>query len=401
MKYSIVALATFVLTACQISGSDHQSAKNDTTTSPKSDSISKDTLASLPVTPEAKAIVNDSLNELAAVIAGLTEHSAIYGATTESSAYQQYYKTFNSRWQNFDSTRISRLRAFQTQELKTVVPHQNTLFYPFSGPDILYANCFFPDAANYVMIGLEPVGSLPDFASADSVGNYFDKLNTSLNAILKFSFFRTISMSSDLKNKQVDGTLHVLLLFLKRNGHAIAGIKPLTVDSLGNIAYQPSFKVLKSSNFKSKGVEITFISPEKVTKTVTYFSLNAADDGLKNNEGFVKYLNQLTPFTTYLKGASYLMHKSNFSIIRNLILGQSTSVVQDDSGIAMHYFTDSGSRWTYHLFGQYTRPIPMFSNCYQKDLDSLYTQQGSKPIGFGIGYNFRDKNSNFMVAVKN
>jgi hypothetical protein len=43
----------------------------------------------------------------------------------------------------------------------------------------------------------------------------------------------------------------------------------------------------------------------------------------------------------------------------------------------------------------------MFSAFYQADLDSTYKQQGSKPIGFGIGYNFRDKNSNFMIATKN
>ncbi|MDI9340359.1 MAG: hypothetical protein QM534_07270 [Sediminibacterium sp.] len=399
MKYFVPGFAILLFMACQTNTAKDTTASEEVHPQETKDTTTKDTTA-LPVTAETNATVNDSLNDLAAVIAGMTEHSTFYPATTGSSAYQQYYKTFNTRWQSFDSSRISKLKTFQSGELKTVVPHQNTLFYPFSGPDILYANCFFPDAEKYVMIGLEPVGSLPDFSSADSVGGYFDKLNTSLNAILKFSFFRTISMSSDLKNKQVDGTLHVLLLFLKRNGHAIANIKPLTIDSLGNVVYQSSFKTLKSANFKSKGVEITFVTPENITKTVTYFSMNAADDGLKSNPGFVTYLKQLKTFTTYLKGASYLMHKSNFSIIRNSILAQSTSVVQDDSGIAMHYFTNSGFQWSYQLFGQYTRPIPMFSNCYQKDLDSLYKQQGSKDIGFGIGYNFRDKNSNFMVAVK-
>ena len=42
----------------------------------------------------------------------------------------------------------------------------------------------------------------------------------------------------------------------------------------------------------------------------------------------------------------------------------------------------------------------MFSQFYQADLDSTYKLQGAKPIGFGIGYNFRDKNSNFMIANK-
>lgn len=87
-------------------------------------------------------------------------------------------------------------------------------------------------------------------------------------------------------------------------------------------------------------------------------------------------------------------------MVRNVILDQSQHVVQDDSGIAFHYFQEDDQKWSYSFFGQYLKPIPMFSAFYQKDLDSLYKQQGSKPIGFGIGYNFKDKNSNFMIATK-
>lgn len=405
MKYFFLLCLAFSLVACQTSSSSSEAEVNKD--SLVSDSTSQTSLQTetttptLPATPTLTASVNDSLNEVAAIIAGMQQNTQRFKATLSSSAYQQFSKTFTERWQNFDTTRVMKLKMFCDTELNALLPKQATLFYPFSGPDILYANCFFPNAQRYVMVGLEPVGSLPDFSSADSLGGYFDKLNTSLNAILKFSFFRTVSMSSDLKNKQVDGTLHVLLLFLKRNGNAIANIKPLTLDSTGQVVYLESLKALKTGNYKSKGVEITFLTPDSEAKTVTYFSLNAADDGLKNNTGFVLYLKKLNTLTTYLKGASYLMHKSNFSIIRSQILTQSAAIVQDDSGIALRYFSDSGASWTYHLFGKYTRPIPMFSACYQSDLDRLYTQKGSKNIGFGIGYNFRDKNSNFMIAIKN
>lgn len=87
-------------------------------------------------------------------------------------------------------------------------------------------------------------------------------------------------------------------------------------------------------------------------------------------------------------------------MVRNVILNQSEHVIQDDSGIAFHYFTESNRAWSYTFYGSYIRPIAMFSAFYQADLDSTYKQQGSKNIGFGIGYNFRDKNSNFMIATK-
>jgi hypothetical protein len=394
-KYGCAALSIIFLTACQTKVKDEQKQEV------KMDTVKKTDTTVVEEMSRPQTIVNDSLNEIAAIIAGMQENSSRFLELIENPNYQAYYKSFNSRWAGFDSSRMTKLKTFQTDELEKVVPAQSILFYPFSGPDILYANTFFPKAERYIMIGLEPVGSLPELHQADSLKGYFDKLNNSLNAILKFSFFRTVSMSSDLKNKQVDGTLHVLLLFLKRNGHAIADIKPLTVDSTGKAIYMNSFKELKSTPLKTRGVEITFITPEKEVKTVTYFSLNAADDGLRENQGFVTYMKQLNPCNTYLKGASYLMHKSYFSVIRDIILNQSKAVIQDDSGIALRYFSENQRTWEYHFFGKYTRPIPMFGSCYQSDLDSVYKQQGSKDIGFGIGYNFRDKNSNFMVAVRN
>lgn len=345
---------------------------------------------------------NDSLNSLANLMAGIADSNSVYRDVQASADFIAFSQNFDKRWMKFDSARLTSLRTFRDTELAKIVKTSSTLFYPFSGPDILYAQTFFPDADKYVMVGLEPVGSLPRFDTADkdSLDIYYSKVNTSLNAILKFSFFRTQSMKSDLKNNDVDGTLHLLILFLKRTGNQLCSAKPVTLDSAGAIVYQESFAALKKVKTNTRGLELKFTDLQNKPKTLYYFSLNAADGGLKSNGNFVNYLKSMGTVTTYLKGASYLMHKSYFSIIRNVILEQSEQVVQDDSGISFHYFADSGQNWSFQLYGQYTKPIPMFKEFYQKDLDSLYKQQGAKEIGFGIGYNFKDKNSNLLIATK-
>lgn len=346
--------------------------------------------------------INDSLNALVNIIAGISDTSFIYKQIQLSNDFKEFSRNFNTRWKNFDSTRLMNLKKFKENEISKIVKPQTTLFYPFSGPDILHAQTFFPEADKYVMIGLEPVGSLPDFklANIDSLDLYYSKVNTSLNAILKFSFFRTESMSKDLKNKEVDGTLHLLCLFLKRTGNQFSSITPITIDSLGGVKKINSFIDLKNIETNTKGVEIKFIDSKNHSKTLYYYSLNAADGGLNYNKGFTAYLKNMGTVNTYLKGASYLMHKSYFSIVRNIILNQSNNVIQDDSGIAFRYFLNDSHKWSYTFFGQYLKPIPLFAQFYQKDLDSLYKKQGSKTIGFGIGYNFKDKNSNFMIATK-
>lgn len=367
---------------------------------------SKDSLAVVAVQkeelPAPLPAINDSLNAIAKLITGTCSDCPAYKAVTGSKHYTEFSAAFSKRWHEFDSTRIQQLKGFRENELAKEIKPEPNLFYPFSGPDILYAGLFFPDAEKIVMIGLEPVGTLPDFAAmkGDSVKRYYSQLNTSLNAILKFSFFRTESMNKDLKHSEVDGTIHLLLLFLNGTGNNLVSAKPVTIDSLGRKQYIDSFAALKKSNYKTKGVEIIFITPDNKVKELSYYSLNVVDIAMDSNRGFRTYLEGLRNFNTYLKGASYLLHKSYFSVVRNVILNGASTIVQDDSGIAYRYFAQNSDVWTYKLYGDYTRPISLFKNAYQKDLDSLYRKQGSTPLGFGIGYNFKDKNSNLMVAKR-
>ncbi|MBL7931941.1 MAG: hypothetical protein JNL60_08565 [Bacteroidia bacterium] len=351
----------------------------------------------VPKEPPAKP--NDTLTAIAQLISGKADSSGLYPKIAANKHYKSFSESFSKRWTIFDTTRIVKLESFQKSTLHEKVSQEKTLFYPFSGPDILHASLFFPDAERYVLIALEPVGDLPDFekTNPDSLQKYYKRLNTSLNAILNFSFFRTESMSKDLKNEEVDGSLHLLFLFLNRLGNQIVSAKPITIDSTGNIVYMNSFEQLKTSKLQTKGVEIKFLSKDGQLKTMEYYSLNAVDYALKKNKGFTNYLATINHFNTYLKGASYLLHKDYFSIIRNKILEGSSTIVQDDSGIALRYFEKETGKWEYSLYGEYTKPVSLFSKQYQKDLDSLYKKQGSSALGFGLGYNFKDKNSNLMI----
>ncbi len=400
-QLSISILLISILFGCSPTPSEKTGDLKRDTTLPEIvvEKVKNDSLEKL---AELRPCVNDSLNAIADIMSGIADSNSVYDYIQSSSDFKAFNKNFDKRWMSFDSSRLTNLRTFKENEISKIVKTQPTLFYPFSGPDILYAQTFFPEADKYVMIGLEPIGSLPNFTkeNTDSLDIYFKKVNTALNAILKFSFFRTQSMKNDLKNEDVDGTLHLLFLFLKRTGNNFCSAKAVSVDTTGAIKYVGSFSDLKKLKTNTRGVEIQFTDKNNKPKTLYYFSLNAADGGLKSNKGFMAYLKNMGPINTYLKGASYLMHKNYFSMVRTVILSQSEHIIQDDSGIAFHYFLDDEHKWNYTFFGQYLKPIPMFKEFYQKDLDSLYKQQGAKPIGFGIGYNFKDKNSNFMIATK-
>lgn len=404
LNNSILVFAILFLLGCQ-NNQNTSSSKSAPADTLKVKEDKNNTSSTITQTTEVISITpNDTLTELAHFISGNSnEQSNYFSEFRKKAAYTNFSSQFSKRWINFDSTKLLPIKNFVGSEFASHGPATN-VFYPFSGPDILYCNTLFPNATNYTMIGLEPVGTLPIIDDkkiiADSIQNYFKKINSSLNAILKFSFFRTVSMKEDLRNDEVDGTIHLMLLFLNKTNHQIASVKPFFIDSTGAKHYLNSTLALSSGSYKNKSVEIIAINNQNQVKTITYTSADLSDGALKRNKGLITYINNLKFETTYLKGASYLMHKGNFSEIRTLILNNTQRVVQDDSGIALRYITKDKNKWDYAFYGEYTKPINMFTQHYQADLDSLYKLVGAKKLGFGLGYNYRDKNSNFMIIKK-
>jgi hypothetical protein len=296
------------------------------------------------------------------------------------------------------------MRAWSKTDLAEMNKNESNIFYPFAGADILNAYTFFPHATQFVMVGLEPVGSLPELEGKhykDSLNNYFHNINNSLSSILNFSFFRTKSMRLDFSGqKELNGTIHILLLFLTRTGNTIAGITPVSIKHDGSLTTYETFDAKKKDSLKAKGVEIRFVDADSVMKKVYYFSTNIANDGMKVNPGFTAFVKNMGHYNTYLKSASCLMHEPGFSSIRNLILDGSNYVLEDDSGIPLKFFTEKGN-WEYTFYGTYTGAYLIFHHNYQKDLfDAYKAGTNVKELPFGIGYKFKKGESNLMLAKK-
>lgn len=338
--------------------------------------------------------VDDSLNRLTDYIAGLSEDSLLTHQIFHQ-AYTEFHNKFDQRWKKFQQERIRPVQDFARQNLDTLLPTFETVLYPFSGPDALYPLMFFPNKKRYVLIGLEPVGSLPTFQN-DSMSSYYHQLYHALNAILQFSFFRTESMEEDLHNDDVNGTIHVLSLFLRRMDHHIISMQRFEMDTLGQKVYTSIYTPAPEKTVQ--GLEIVFKNKQNQVQMLDYVSANIADYAMRNKKALQNFLKAVDKPITYLKGASYLLHKPTFKSLRTYIIEQSVAIVQDDSGIPVQYLPHPA--WQLHLFGSYSKPISMFAKHFQSDLDSLYKNGNPQKLQFGLGYNYRDKNSCLIVAVK-
>ncbi|MBA4322781.1 MAG: hypothetical protein C0408_08195, partial [Odoribacter sp.] len=351
------------------------------------------------VTPKVYSVPYDTLNDdIAAFISGMEHGKSGCLARLDSAInWEQFSIRIDSGFKDLDTTRFARMECWADSEL--VDRHENTtLFYPFGGPDFLNANIFYPDANKYILIGLEPVGRMPDLCNMpeDLILKYLEDVRNSLKDIFKRSYFITGNMIGALKKSSVNGAVPVISLFIKRNGYNIVSINRMEIDSTGICRTADSFRKIKNL---THGVRIDFASDTgRRVQSVFYFQTDISDEGLKKNIGFQKYLSLLPESYTYLKAASYLMHGKDFSMIRNAVFEKSKSILQDDSGIAYRYFDKN--LWDLHLYGKYARPGKEFSWINETDLAKAFTVSEVKSVPFTLGYNWRTQQINLLYAVR-
>ncbi|HOT14116.1 MAG TPA: hypothetical protein PK252_05075 [Bacteroidales bacterium] len=324
-----------------------------------------------------------TLNNIANYIAGLeTDTSWEQKRLTKFADWQKYKAESKNAWEKFYKE-ASKYSAFAQKEIPHKYDTIETLFYPFSGPDFLFANTLFPKVKNIILIGLEKPGSVPKLQNLDEK-NLADVLNLYKKAIedvMQLSFFRTLDMKEELANSNIDGTTPVLMLFLVRSEKRINKVEYINLNENGNLVVVDPEKVKDYI-----GVKIYYTDKDnEVEKTILYLSTNLADPSLSKDKAFMAFLKNIdNPCITLVKSATYLMHKSYFSIIRNTCLEHSALIVQDDSGIAYKFFAPE--KWDLSLYGSYTKPIKLFEEFYEPELTKAFETKKAKPINFRFGY---------------
>lgn len=312
-------------------------------------------------------------------------------------SWKKYTFTMDSGFAFLDTSRFSKMTKWADSQIPDRFD-TTLLFYPFGGPDFLNADIFYPAASEYILIGLEPVGELPDLCRMAPVAaeEYMHDVWLSLKDLFLRSYFITGNMIDALKRNEVNGALPVISMFIKRRGYNIVSVSNVAIDSTGKWQYAGD---QETGRYSTRGVKIDFASDTgRTLQSVFYFRADISDEGLKKNKPFAAFLHSLPACHTYLKAASYLMHGKDFSVIRNLILDKSISVLQDDSGIAYRFFDKN--IWDIKLFGKYSRPGKEFSWINETDLAEAYRDTSIKPVPFTLGYNWRTRAINLLYATK-
>lgn len=305
-----------------------------------------------------------------------------------------HYVQFENAWKKLEAKKLTKLRKWRDSEIADFNKEGSTLFYPFAGPDFLNAYLLFPGCDNYLLFGLEKIGKLPNLNQLK--GSYLYSLRKALAILMNRNYFITRDMMNKL-NSNVKGVLPLVAVFMARTDNKILSVQKVYVQKDG----KPKYVAFDDNKYYPgiKGVTIEFKNKNRdLPQRMFYFGTNFVDASMRNKKHLVKFIKSFQNKMTFTKSASYLLHGYNFSTIRNIVLNNTSAVVQDDTGVPYRFYKD---KWAVKLYGKYARPIRDFKHGFQRDLNQRFrTDKTVKPIDFTFGYHWWTDKSSILVCRK-
>jgi hypothetical protein len=390
-------LALFALSIAFLSCNSGKSDEQARLDSLRMDSIRiADSIAAIPPKP---VIYKDTLlDNTARFIAGLPQLDSSSLTSLEKDKYwTDFKKSMDENWAKMVEQRLKPMDDWHTATLSPLIKDSLRLFYPFSGPDFLHAETFYPSAPEYVMAALEPVIEIPSLEKLTVLRRdmFLDSLGRSLRDLFGKSYFITIHMMKDFRS--IKGVLPIFYFFIERTGNEMISQEYIGLAAGGEAKAIPYSEY---KNYQSHGVKIVFRNIEsQELKTLYYFSTDISNSGLKKRPELVSFITNTKPYNTFVKSASYLMHHPDFTDIRDILLTQSSSIFQDDTGI-VYKDVKKTKAYTPYFYGEYVKPVSDFPWLEkQPDLDSAFSAS-KQPLPFSLGYHWSSKKQHYMLFVR-
>ncbi|MDR1597684.1 MAG: hypothetical protein LBR89_01985 [Holosporales bacterium] len=355
---------------------------------------------------------------------------------------KKFLSTTSAGWQNLKRTVFEPLQEWRKTNVAHLDQQVERVFYPFGGPDAAYVTQFFPNAREYILVGLERTGSSASAKNILSSDKTLYALNKCMEHFFQKGYFVTSYMQEQISSQQI-GTTPVIMSQLAQLGYEIIDVINKSISLDGIISDDPEGRI--------KIVQIRFRVKRKAandtmrTNTAHYtvrantahytVRANTANDTMRsatatatatttvpapvNNDysdktliyvacsvdnandaalqALQKYVSSKA-FATFIKSASYKFHDSQlFSELRTFVMTHSVAILQDDTGIPYKLLEP---QFDTTLFGIYNHPtLKEFLPYNQPNLAAAYKKQTAVALPFLLGYGCLHAPSNLLLAV--
>lgn len=337
---------------------------------------------------------NNKLTRLTEFLAGRGHHdnSSRIRAFSREPVYKRYSRQIQKRWRGYREFTLDKLKKWRRENVE--IKKTDTVFYPFSGPDLPNLVAAFPENRHYVLIGLEKAGLPADLDKLTplQMAKGILTVNQAVRTPVHENFFYTVEMKQNVSGNRVfTGTTHILLTYMGLMNFKPLQLRAFTVDYNGRRVYLKSSEVKKQT---AVSVQIIAADTRGRRRTIEYLQIDLADSRyISKNPGAFLYLEQFKPYQTFIKASSYLLHLRNYRTLKEEILTSSSLLFMDDTGIK---YSDLKDDFSVKVYGEYKGTIPLFKNRFQSDLEAVFKQQKPEPLPFQYGYGPRPR---IIVAV--
>ncbi len=355
---------------------------------------------------EKRSALTTRENEIARYLAGLPlQPGSEFEKLTQSPSYRQHAAWMEKFWVRVRTESSAPIIPWRRENIPQNL-QTNTAMYPLSGADFINLYTFFPAAHSYVMFALEDPGRVPEIGqmSEGDLRIGLAAMQRVINSIAAYNYFFSASMMAEMINKQMPGTLPVLLAFAAGLGLEVVEARPVCLDENGDIQALDVNGMFAGKKPAITGAKISFQSKEdKTPRDLYYFKIRLRKDAVAETTPEGRFLRKYNHVNTMLKSAVYLLHDASFKPVSSFLLERSDLVIQDDSGIPLRAF--DAQAWNLKHYGTFVRALPVGgipNPPQQPDLATHYAKNKPEPLPFPYGYGIlRGKNrSNLMLFTR-
>ena len=317
----------------------------------------------------------------------------------------------------FRATYFDKGRAWFDRVVPKTVPQ--AVVYPFGGGDLLSALVAFPEATEVTTISLELAGdprrlrTLSPGALETSLG----ALRAEIGGLISVGSNTSENLSKQQRN-DLPGQVSSFLLGLVAGGYEPVAMRYFTLDEAGAVHYltQAEIDELDKAAQKTRpkslkhdweppsfshafaNVEIQYRRPGETTIRVhRHIGWNLGDPYLAKHPEVIRHLEAKGKVTMLTKGASYLLWRGDFSVIRRYMLGHLAWMLSDSTGIPPAYARKAGM--VQDTYGHYSGAFLEGTDPkHDEAFIDLWQGQKVRALPFRFGYVDKDKQAHLVVT---
>lgn len=323
-----------------------------------------------------------------ALLAGQSPKEGV-PAQLQGEAWSAYAQAVQRNWKQYHSQIGEPMQAWAGKQIPAF---QNTVFYPFSGPDFATVSQLFPQAKRYVMVAMQAAERPIDLTELkpEAARQTLEVLTGAWEYYGRDGFFVTEYLDKYLHRNRVRiGASTFLSSFFQLKGLKVNSIAPIQINATGDVEELP----VSDANWRSVRFRLERAGEQVV---VDYLRIDLSDKGLSANPQHHQFVRQMSANPVLLKAASHLPQNNSFSMVAASMTSQAPFIIQDETGIKYGQLKDN---FGLTLYGRFERAHVAFGG-YQRDLAKAFAQgKDIQPLAFRVGY-FKDGNYALIVAKR-